>query len=136
MNWRGRNLEGSTSIARDQFIIIIVDFFCSEFCLAIEIDGRSHDEQVEFDNTRQQELEALGVHFLRFTDRDVKQNLSGVVEEIVGWIDTHQHTPSPSQEGNGDGGNDGWHYYWFVKAETQFDLMNLWKLDKFLELVS
>ena len=81
----------------------IVDFFCSELFLAIEIDGSSHDGQTEYDSERQRELEMLGVQFLRFTDGEVKQNLSGVVETIIEWIDTHRHTPSPSQEGNGSG---------------------------------
>ena len=78
----------------------IVDFLCSELSLAIEIDGSSHDDKEEYDIQRQKDLEALGVRFLRFTDREVKQNLHGVVETIIEWIDTHGHTPSPSQEGN------------------------------------
>ncbi len=51
----------------DQFI---VDFYCSELQLAIEIDGGSHnsDEAREKDNVRQQHLESLGVCFLRFTE--------------------------------------------------------------------
>ena len=67
----------------------IVDFFCSELFLAIEIDGSSHEGRSEYDEERQKELEALGVRFLRFSDSDVKQNLSGVVETIQDWIDAY-----------------------------------------------
>ncbi|MFI5253058.1 MAG: endonuclease domain-containing protein [Bacteroidota bacterium] len=67
----------------------IIDFYCSELSLAIEIDGRSHDEKYDEDVARQQRLESLGVHLLRFTDRDVKHNLAGVVTAIEEWINTH-----------------------------------------------
>ena len=70
----------------------IVDFFCSELMLAIEIDGESHADKVEYDEQRQKHLESLGVHFLRFCDRDVKQNMAGVLETISGWVIAH--TPS------------------------------------------
>ncbi|MFH1051061.1 MAG: endonuclease domain-containing protein [bacterium] len=66
----------------------IVDFFCNELMLAIEIDGSSHDSnerQVE-DKDRQEILEELGIRFLRFRDVEVKQNIEKVVDEIKGWI--------------------------------------------------
>ncbi len=46
----------------------IVDFYCKDLCLAIEIDGESHNlpgRDVR-DAERQKRLESLGVHFLRF----------------------------------------------------------------------
>ena len=70
----------------DQFI---VDFYCSELMLAIEIDGQSHDYRVAYDYERQAYLESLGVKFLRFDDVDVKQNLDGVVLVIRDWIERH-----------------------------------------------
>ena len=79
----------------------IVDFYCHELSLAIEIDGISHDEKMEQDHERQERLESLGVSFLRFSDLDVKRNLSGVVQTIEDWIDVHIPTPaSPPVEGN------------------------------------
>ncbi len=53
----------------------IVDFFCSELVLAIEIDGDSHDDKGRYDEARQRQLESLGVSFLRFDDSDVKTNM-------------------------------------------------------------
>jgi very-short-patch-repair endonuclease len=69
----------------------IVDFYCSELLLAIEIDGSSHNETYEDDVIRQQHLESLGVYLLRFADRDVKRNLAGVVSAIEDWVQTHVH---------------------------------------------
>ena len=100
---KGKQLRGFDFHRQRPIYKYIVDFFCSELSLAIEIDGSSHNDKLEFDDLRQKELESAGVQFLRFTDKDVKQNLSGVVDVIIEWIDTHGHTPSPSQEGNGSG---------------------------------
>ncbi|MCK5466418.1 endonuclease domain-containing protein [Candidatus Parcubacteria bacterium] len=85
----------------------IVDFFCNELMLAIEIDGMSHDEKINEDLKRQKQIENLGISFLRFNDLDVKKNMEGVVVAIEEWIEKYslKHTPSatqihPSQEGN------------------------------------
>ena len=85
----------------------IVDFYCKDLQLAIEIDGTSHDgdEQFKLDNERQNTLELLGVHFLRFDDKDVKRNMTGVLFVIEEWIknnsDFDKDPPLlfPSQEG-------------------------------------
>lgn len=65
----------------------IVDFFCNDLMLAIEIDGISHDEKIANDKKRQKHLESLGIIFLRFNDLDVKRNIEGVLLEIEKWID-------------------------------------------------
>jgi very-short-patch-repair endonuclease len=67
----------------------IVDFYCKDLKLAIEIDGSSHDgeEAKVNDEIRQERLESLGVRFLRFTDADVKRNMEMVVDSIEHWID-------------------------------------------------
>jgi len=64
----------------------IVDFYCHEIGLAIEIDGNSHDHKFLYDAKRQGRLEAEGVQFIRFTDREVKKELFGVLlalEQLV-----------------------------------------------------
>ena len=67
----------------------IVDFFCNELSLAIEIDGSTLTDKVEEDKTRQHRLESLGIHFLRFTDIGVKKGLQDVILTIEEWIDGH-----------------------------------------------
>lgn len=57
----------------------IVDFYCHELMLAIEIDGESHLFKYDYDAKRQGELEKLGVVFIRFSDADVKQNMFSVL---------------------------------------------------------
>jgi very-short-patch-repair endonuclease len=64
----------------------VVDFFCPKLLLAIEIDGASHDGKQTEDRKRQKEIEQYGISFLRFSDNEVRQNLSGVLECIREWI--------------------------------------------------
>jgi very-short-patch-repair endonuclease len=63
----------------------IIDFYCPEAKLALEIDGDSHfnEEQRLRDITRQQYIESKGIHFLRFTNTDILENLDGVLVRIA-----------------------------------------------------
>jgi len=56
----------------------IVDFYCHEIQLAIEIDGNSHDYRYFEDLNRQNKLEEQGVQFIRFSDSDIKNNMFSV----------------------------------------------------------
>ncbi|MBE2219425.1 MAG: DUF559 domain-containing protein [Ignavibacteria bacterium] len=62
----------------------IVDFYCNELDLVIEIDGCSHNDKYNEDKIRQTELEKLGLNVLRYYDGDVKQNLTSIVDHING----------------------------------------------------
>ena len=64
----------------------IVDFFCKKVMLAIEIDGRSHDGKLEYDEKRQKKIESYGIHFLRFSDEAVKKRMNAVIIRIQEWI--------------------------------------------------
>jgi len=66
----------------------IVDFYCKELMLAIEIDGISHNHEEAFvkDEIRQNRLESLGVTFIRFTETDVKYDMQNVIRALEGKI--------------------------------------------------
>lgn len=76
----------SRQIPIDNFI---VDFYCKDLMLAIEIDGITHtyEGQLEKDENRQERLESLGVSFLRFEDEDVRRDIKGVVNVIKLKVD-------------------------------------------------
>ena len=82
----------------------IVDFFCHELFLAIEIDGISHAQKETYDEKRQQRLESLGVRFLRFDDLEVKFQIESVLSRIKEWINAYtqnsQTSPSPPSKGD------------------------------------
>ena len=63
----------------------IVDFYCAELKLAIEIDGESHyiDDAEARDQKRQECIGATGIHFVRFTNSDIYGRLEGVLDRIM-----------------------------------------------------
>ena len=71
----------------------IVDFYCKDLQLAIEIDGESHthEEVAEKDKKRQLRLEELGVRILRFDDLEVKREMKYVINRIYDWIKENTH---------------------------------------------
>lgn len=62
----------------------IVDFYCKDLMLAIEIDGMSHHHEEAFykDEIRQTTLESYGITFLRFSEADVKHDMFNVLRTI------------------------------------------------------
>jgi len=63
----------------------IVDFYCPQLKLVIEIDGSSHANKQDYDSARDWYLGSLGLHVLRVYDYDVKKNVNDVLRMIVGY---------------------------------------------------
>ena len=85
---KGRKILGYRFNRQRPIDRYIVDFYCKELSLAIEVDGYSHHNvkaQLK-DRVRQRKLESLGVTFLRFQDTAVKHNIDGVIQVIKEWI--------------------------------------------------
>ena len=72
---------------RRQYSILnyIVDFYCPELNLALEVDGDTHCNESArlYDASRTREIESLGVKIIRFTNNDIYENLDGVIETII-----------------------------------------------------
>ena len=66
----------------------IVDFCCHRAKLVIELDGGQHYscEVKQKDSERDGYMSGLGLKVLRFSDRDVLENLDGVIDTIWGCI--------------------------------------------------
>ncbi|MBI4090767.1 MAG: endonuclease domain-containing protein [Candidatus Komeilibacteria bacterium] len=62
----------------------ILDFYCFNAKLAIELDGSQHLEPStkRYDDARTEYLESLGVTVLRFWNNEVMTNMNGVLETI------------------------------------------------------
>ena len=65
----------------------IVDFYCQEIGLAIEIDGNIHDFRYLEDAQRQQEIEKYGVIFIRFSNEEIKNNMFSVILSLESKIE-------------------------------------------------
>ena len=66
------------------FSVYILDFYCHQLKLAIEVDGSIHnlDEVKENDEIRQKQLEQEGLTFLRFSNNDIKLKPEDVISKI------------------------------------------------------
>ncbi len=80
-----KQIEGCKFRSQYSISQFVVDFYCTELKLAIEIDGDSHfqDGAQEYDRERQAFIESVGIRFLRFTNDEVYRNLEGVLEKIT-----------------------------------------------------
>ena len=92
---RNRQLEGIKF--RRQFPIdaYILDFYSPEYKVAIEADGGQHYEHksIEHDAIRTDALSAKGIIILRFSNRDILQNIEGVCEVVLRTL--KEKSPSP-----------------------------------------
>jgi very-short-patch-repair endonuclease len=66
----------------------IVDFYCKDMQLALEVDGITHEEEKVMlkDEVRQEGIEMFGVSFLRFDALLVINKVEAVIREIERWI--------------------------------------------------
>ncbi len=81
----------------------LLDFYCPALKLAIEIDGDSHfgEGSAEYDSQRQAFIESFSITFLRFTNKEVVNNLDGVLERIRRTAEGITPYGPPSQGGQG-----------------------------------
>lgn len=86
---RNRKLEGIKFRRQHPIGQFIVDFYCSEKNLAIEIDGDIHADELikEYDQNRSFELEKLGLKVIRFNNSEVLGNLNEVLQEIRKYLE-------------------------------------------------
>ena len=81
---KGRRINGRKW--RRQFSVgpFIVDFYCPELKLAIELDGAPHYATggYEADELRTNYLREHGIRIIRFENKDIWTSLEGVIETI------------------------------------------------------
>ena len=92
---KGRQLLGCKFRRQHGIGVFIVDFYCPERKLAIKIDGATHGSEAEreYDRRREEYVELYRIHFLRFTNSDVYNNLDGVLTVIAGAVKRTGTTP-------------------------------------------
>lgn len=66
--------------------IFIVDFYCFKYKLIIEVDGKIHLSQKEYDEGRTAELERLDLKVIRFSNEEVLNDIESVVEKIKKYL--------------------------------------------------
>lgn len=74
----------------------ILDFYAPSINLAIELDGRDHVQNREYDTLRTMYLKTKRVHVIRFWNKEIENNLSLVIGKIKEEIKSLTHS-SPLQ---------------------------------------
>jgi very-short-patch-repair endonuclease len=83
----------------------ILDFYCHDIALAVELDGGGHnlEEQHLYDEERTKVLNAVGIRVVRFWNNDVLNSLEDVLEELYALLraatDESQNLPHPPRWG-------------------------------------
>ncbi|MCD4817839.1 MAG: endonuclease domain-containing protein [Candidatus Cloacimonetes bacterium] len=75
----------------------VIDFYCPKLKLAIEVDGEIHlsNHSKNYDEIRQNEIESLGISFLRFSNDSIKNNISYVIDTVKNFKENNASN-SPS----------------------------------------
>ena len=69
---------GFTFLRQKPLNRFIVDFYCSELNLAVEIDGNSHNKKKEYDIARDIFLKQIGIKTIRFTNNQILTKIDWV----------------------------------------------------------
>ena len=80
----------------------IADFYCHEIKLVIEIDGSVHKikEVIENDIIRQEDITSFGIKVIRFTNQEIRTNVTGVIERIQNVINEIKNNPLNNEKSN------------------------------------
>ncbi len=89
---RDRQLSGYKFRRQHGLGPYIVDFYCPKFKLVVEIDGDSHftPNAQAYDARRSAYFRLFGMDVIRFTNAEVGENPTAVVEAIYLYIETHR----------------------------------------------
>lgn len=76
----------------------IVDFYCPDRALVIEVDGNTHaeEERLQKDRDRDNSLRRLRLCVIRYQNSDIMINLEGVREDLSRWVKADTNSPTPS----------------------------------------
>lgn len=92
---RNRKLSGKKFLRQhplffkyiDKDAFFIADFYCHQNRLVIEIDGKGHDYQKDYDEMRTHIINALGIKVLRFKNEEIEKNLPKALDRLRKVLD-------------------------------------------------
>ena len=101
---RARQLQGLKFRRQHGIGPYIVDFYCPEQSLVIEVDGDSHADadQMLKDQLRDRYFQSLGLRVIRYFNDDIVKNLDGVLEHLTERLSSGSTSPRPSLRRRGE----------------------------------
>ena len=88
---RGKQMMGYDFHRQKPLLKYIVDFYCAELELIIEIDGNSHEcnEQQLKDDEKEKELSLYNLKTIRFHESEIKHDIDNVLRTIQFYIEAY-----------------------------------------------
>ncbi len=88
---KGRQLEGRKFRRQTSIGNYIVDFYCPEEKLVVELDGDVHydEKAIKYDEKRTEFLESVGLKVIRFENQDVLKNTEYMLSKIKECFKKH-----------------------------------------------
>ncbi len=77
-----RKFLGYRFLRQKPILDYIVDFYCSNLKLGIEIDGESHVDRKEYDKKRTLDMNKIGIKIIRYSNVEIMCNLEGVYLDL------------------------------------------------------
>jgi very-short-patch-repair endonuclease len=101
---KARQLQGLKFRRQHGIGPYIVDFYCPEQSLVIEVDGDSHADadQIVKDRQREKYLRSRSLRVIRYINDDIVKNLDGVLEDLAGKVSSGSTSPTPSLRRRGE----------------------------------
>jgi len=107
---RNRELNNLKFRRQHPIASYVVDFYCAEVILIVEVDGSMHNipEERNYDKARQEDLENMGYSVIRFTNTQIENDLDNVLSIIIKTAEEQkkqlEKTPPLHVSGEGAGG--------------------------------
>ena len=80
---RNRQLAGNKFRRQHRVGKFILDFYCAEKKLGVEVDGRIHDKQKDYDSAREEVLAESGIDILRIKNEELHLSKGRVLAKIL-----------------------------------------------------
>lgn len=79
----------------------IIDFYCSELLLAVELDGEYHNWRKSYDETRDKYLGWRRIVVIRYKNKEIIDNLPKVIRDLTGKIKAREKELVKYKRGEG-----------------------------------
>ena len=89
---RNRQFKNYKFLRQKPIANFIVDFYCAQLLLVIEVDGRIHEKQKDYDDYRTSVLNEYGIEVIRYTNDQVLYELSSLRTDLGRHIEARRRS--------------------------------------------
>lgn len=90
---KAKQIDGCRFRRQHPIDFFIADFYCHEARLVVEIDGNIHKLKEEYDDGRSGEMEKYEIKVIRFTNKEVEENIESVINRIKKVVSDRLKSP-------------------------------------------